>query len=239
MTTLTSALVAALFVVSTMPAVAQQELPAAATIRGENIWLRVDPAEDTEVVAYLQRGDQVRITDDATAADGDAFYPVRVTETGETGWVRDLAIDPRSFLSVAAREEIVVDTPEDGRRLSEAEYLATMSEQSSAVTDSFIAMRDLMGAPDPENPEWQSQVSDFIAEWRRARRTAAAISPPPAYSETHAAYLRGLGHYNNAGTSILRLLETGDTTLVDEIVRELELGNNEITAATELLNQVA
>ena len=111
MTTLTPVLVAALFVVSTLPAVAQREFPAAATIRGENIWLRVEPAEDTKVVTYLQRGDNVRVTGDATAADGDAFYPVRVTETGETGWVRDLAIDPRSLAPVATLPEVVVEEP--------------------------------------------------------------------------------------------------------------------------------
>ena len=27
------------------------------------------------------------------------FYPIEVVETGETGWVRDLAVDPRSFAS--------------------------------------------------------------------------------------------------------------------------------------------
>jgi hypothetical protein len=111
MTTRIPALVSALFVVFTVPAVAQQEFPVAAIIRGENIWLRIEPAEETEIVAYLQRGDQVRVTGEATAADGDAFYPVRVTETGETGWVRDLAIDPRSFATVASLPEVVIGEP--------------------------------------------------------------------------------------------------------------------------------
>lgn len=76
---------------------AQQIFPAAAVIRGENIWLRAEPAEETEVIAYLQRGDEVLVTDEATAAGGDMFYPIEVDATGETGWVRALAIDPRTF----------------------------------------------------------------------------------------------------------------------------------------------
>ena len=93
------------------PIAAQPEYPAPATIRGENIWLRVDPAEDTEVVAYLQRGDQIRVTADATLADGDAFYPIEVVATGETGWVRELAIDPTSFTPLDQLPVVEVNAP--------------------------------------------------------------------------------------------------------------------------------
>jgi hypothetical protein len=101
----------AFFVVSGSPLLAQRDYPATATIRGENIWLRVDPAEDTEVLAYLQRGDPIRVTGDAVPADGDAFYPIEVVETNETGWVRDLAVDPRSFTPVETLPEVVIDEP--------------------------------------------------------------------------------------------------------------------------------
>jgi hypothetical protein len=112
MSTLRSTLGVLLFVASTVPTIAQREYPATATIRGENIWVRVDPAEDTEIVSYLQRGEQIRVTGDATSADGDAFYPIEVVETGDTGWVRDLAIDPRSFTPLEALPEVNVDEPE-------------------------------------------------------------------------------------------------------------------------------
>ena len=104
-------LATALFVISGSPLLAQRDYPATATIRGENIWLRIDPAEDTEVLAYLQRGDPIQVTGDAVPADGDAFYPIEVVETGETGWVRDLAVDPRSFTSVETLPEVVIDEP--------------------------------------------------------------------------------------------------------------------------------
>jgi hypothetical protein len=104
-------LATALFALSGSPLLAQRDYPATATIRGENIWLRIDPAEDTEVLAYLQRGDPILVTGDAVPADGDAFYPIEVVETGETGWVRDLAVDPRSFTAVAELPEVVVGDP--------------------------------------------------------------------------------------------------------------------------------
>jgi hypothetical protein len=104
-------LMSGVFLVSSAAAAAQREYPATATIRGENIWLRVEPAEDTDVLAYLQRGDEVLVTGDTTAGDGDAFYPVEVIETAETGWVRDLAIDPRGFGAVATLPDVVIDEP--------------------------------------------------------------------------------------------------------------------------------
>lgn len=90
---------------------AQRQYPATATIRGENIWLRDTPAENATRLAYLQRGDQVRVMADATPADGDAFYPVEVVATGQAGWVRDLAIDPNSLTPVEDLPEVVVDEP--------------------------------------------------------------------------------------------------------------------------------
>jgi hypothetical protein len=70
--------------------------PASAVIRGENIWVRVEPAAETVIVRYLQRGDEVTLTGAAVTVDGMAFVPVE-TASGETGWVRDLAIDSRSL----------------------------------------------------------------------------------------------------------------------------------------------
>ena len=78
---------------------AQRRFPVAATIRGENIWLRADPAETTEVAAYLQRGDAVTITGPEETAGGETFVPVEVVATGDAGWVRELAIDPRSLVT--------------------------------------------------------------------------------------------------------------------------------------------
>ncbi len=111
MRVVTLVLATGLFVLSGSPLLAQRDYPATATIRGENIWLRIDPAEDTDVLAYLQRGDPIRVTGDAVPADGDAFYPIEVVETSETGWVRDLAVDPRSFTPVAELPEVVVEDP--------------------------------------------------------------------------------------------------------------------------------
>jgi hypothetical protein len=104
-------LAATLFALSGSPLLAQRDYRGSATIRGENIWLRVDPAEDTEIVGYLQRGDEVTITDDGVAADGDVFYPIEVVETRESGWVRELAIDPRSVTDIEELPEVVVEEP--------------------------------------------------------------------------------------------------------------------------------
>jgi hypothetical protein len=88
------------FLTFTREAVAQQ-FPASAVIRGENIRLRIEPAENADDVAVLQRGDAITITGAATAVDGDEFYPVELAGTGETGWVRVLFVNPKSIVPIA------------------------------------------------------------------------------------------------------------------------------------------
>jgi hypothetical protein len=89
-----------------------QQFPASAVIRGENIRLRLEPAEETDNVAILQRGDQITITGDVTAADGLAFYPVEVEQTGDAGWVRDLFINPRSIVPLVEPAPALEPAPE-------------------------------------------------------------------------------------------------------------------------------
>ena len=88
--------------------------PASAVIRGENIWLRVEPAAVSEVVAVLQRGEPVTLTTDAVAGDGYMFYPVTVDATGASGWVRELFINHRSIvpLDVPPAADVPAEAPE-------------------------------------------------------------------------------------------------------------------------------
>ncbi len=92
------------------PAAAQQitidTFPTDAIVRGENVWLRFDPAEATEILMYLERGDAITITGESVEADGDVFFPVEVVDTGEIGWIRDLFIDPGS---IGPAEDVTVD----------------------------------------------------------------------------------------------------------------------------------
>ena len=243
-------LAAALFVLSASPLLAQRDDPATATIRGENIWLRVDPAEDTEVVTYLQRGDAIRVTGDAVPADGDAFYPIEVVETGETGWVRDLAVDPQSLAGIERLPEVVVDEPPPAndenqpddltgdRDAQEAEYIAAIVEQSNELSASFTAMTELTGNPQFGDEEWAAQVADIVADWQIAREDAQVMTPPPAYTEIHATYLRALDYYNTAGENLLLGIEAVDPAFIEEATRNMELGVAELGDATDLVNEL-
>jgi hypothetical protein len=117
----------------------EYDYPAAAEIRGENIWVRVDPAAETEIVRYLQRGDEVTLTGEAVAANGIEFVPVE-TDAGETGWVRDLAIDPRSLV---ARDELASGDA-GGRQDGENRRQENERNPEVVVTDSV--------APEEEPP---------------------------------------------------------------------------------------
>jgi hypothetical protein len=107
---ISSLVVAGFSALAALAPVKAQELdiaafPASATIRGENIWLRADPAMSSEILDYLQRGDAITVTGEAVAADGEDFYPVEAVDIGETGWIRALFIDPDSVVATVVAAE--------------------------------------------------------------------------------------------------------------------------------------
>ena len=103
--TISLLLVAATSVLA-IPGMSAQEvsLPASAVIRGENIRLRAEPSFSADELEILQRGDTVTITGAAVAAEGDEFYPVEFTKSGQAGWVRTVFINPASLVAVQVLE---------------------------------------------------------------------------------------------------------------------------------------
>jgi hypothetical protein len=115
------------------PLAAAQQLvfdsfPASALVRGENVWLRLDPTADTEVIALLQRGDPITITGESVFDGDDEYYPVESDLTAESGWIGALFIDPRSVAGASAvvvpldevdaepEQDVAVDEPADQRQ---------------------------------------------------------------------------------------------------------------------------
>jgi len=142
--------------------------PASAVIRGENIWLRVEPAAETLIVSYLQRGDAVTLTGAAVTADGMAFVPVE-TASGETGWVRDLAIDPRSL---GGPDEGVAS---DGGRGQKRETRGRQRDQPTAEAVPVPAMLEETPSPvEPSAEPTSTPVALEIAPVPDATPTAAS-----------------------------------------------------------------
>jgi hypothetical protein len=185
-----------LFVLSGSPLLAQRDYPATATIRGENIWLRVDPAENTDVLAYLQRGDPIRVTGDAIPADGDAFYPVEAVETGETGWVRDLAVDPRSFTEIAELPEVVVEEPPAIEATAEPERRNNRQGRANGESAGDVSLRGV-----------GIDVTDsFMLESGRYRVTA---SIEPSEQDNFIVHLVGPGDFT--GNLFNEIIDAGMT----------------------------
>lgn len=160
--------------------IALEEFPASAQVRGENVWLRLEPAAETEVVTLLQRGDPITITG-ASVFDGqDEFYPVDAELTGESGWIEVLFIDPRSLSDastvVVPLEEIDIpldetDTVDDGgnqrQQNREARRLQRQAETDAAAEP----------APEAEDPA-AARAARRAA--REAEQDAAAVEEQPA-----------------------------------------------------------
>lgn len=112
-TLLTALVVVLLSAAGAEPLLAQQggviQVPATAIVRGENIRLRFDPATESDDVTIMQRGDTITITGAAVAADGDEFYPIALRDTGETGWIRAIFINPLSITPLEGAITVVPD----------------------------------------------------------------------------------------------------------------------------------
>jgi hypothetical protein len=94
-----------------VPSLSAQEatFPASAVIRGENIRLWAEPSFDADELDILERGDVVTITGEAVAAEGDEFYPVEFAESGQTGWVRTVFVNPDSIVPIQVLEPANVE----------------------------------------------------------------------------------------------------------------------------------
>ncbi len=172
-------------VVPPLPSAAQQlvfeSFPVSALVRGENVWLRLDPAADTEVITLLQRGDPITITGES-AFDGDEeYYPVESDLTGETGWVGALFIDPRSIAGASSvvvpldevdalpEDDVAVDEPADQRQQDrEARRAARQAEQ------------DQTQAPAAETEEPADDQAARRAARQAERAAATAETEQPA-----------------------------------------------------------
>lgn len=118
-----------------VPHLAAQEVtfPASAVIRGENIRLWAEPSFSADELEILQRGDAITITGAAVAAEGDEFYPVEFTASGQAGWVRTVFINPASLVGVQVLEPANEERPNRRDRTPvEAPVEQTAGEQGGA-----------------------------------------------------------------------------------------------------------
>ena len=144
--------------------------PADAVIRGENIRLRVEPAEDSADVAILQRGDAIIVTAESTRANGEDFFPVEVVLTGATGWIRALAVDPRS-IAASTTEPEVVETVEVVEPVESTEVDRAAEREARRAAREANAEPAAETEPTPEAAAPEADGVDPAAD-RAARRAA-------------------------------------------------------------------
>jgi uncharacterized protein YgiM (DUF1202 family) len=56
--------------------------------------LRKGPSTDDAVVATLTKGTEVKVTGAAKTGDNYTWYPVKVVDTGTSGWVAANFLEP-------------------------------------------------------------------------------------------------------------------------------------------------
>lgn len=171
-----------------VPALAQQSIyPATATIRGENIRLRIDATLNSEFVTVLQRGDAITITGEPVVADGEEYYPVTLQATGDSGWVRALFVNPDSIVTVLP-DAAPVDNGNARNRDQQAEPPADSGGQSADTAEDRQARRARRQA---EADAAQTPVATTEVQQAETAATPEALppveeTPPPTAAVTAA-----------------------------------------------------
>ncbi len=151
-----------------------QTFPATAVIRGENIRLRVDPALETDDLSIMERGDEVTITGEAVAADGDLFYPVDLNATGESGWVRVLFIDPNSIAPLLVVDEPVAAKDAKPKKNKNANQDRAQNKPADAAAEPTPDA----AAADRAARRAQREADAAAAAAAQTADAAAAVTPP-------------------------------------------------------------
>ena len=92
------------------PIAAQDEFPANALIRGENIRVRAELPESDFETALQPRGDNRVLSGPTAVTPEGEFYPVQVPGSGTSGWILVLFIDPASITAGQVTEVVVQPT---------------------------------------------------------------------------------------------------------------------------------
>lgn len=242
------------------------DFPSAAVIRGENVRVRVDPAIETDDVAILQRGDEVTLTGEAVKADGWVFVPVE-TADGNSGWVRDLFIDPGSVVATAdgstrnsnqetndrsARNDRRANSandvsssaddagqPTSGFTAEETLYAAQVLDQIGTLTSSMQDLTELTSDPQLGDTGWTIRVAAVIQAWRSIRDEAEKMTPPDAYKEVHDTYLQALDDLNAAGDDIAAGIDNLDADRLTSAQASIQKASDELAEAGRLADEVA
>lgn len=166
-----------------VPTISAQEVtfPASAVIRGENIRLWSDASVNSDELEILQRGDAITITGAAVAAEGDEFYPVEFVESGQTGWVRTVFVNPDSLVPVQVLEP--ANEERQNRRNQATDETPTPAEETtggeqggaSATTENREERRARRQAEQDASAEQPN--NPVPVEQTPAEETPAALPP--------------------------------------------------------------
>lgn len=195
---------AALALLCLSPSLAAQEaapsaLPATAVIRGENIWLRADPAASSEVLSLMQRGESVVITGESLTVGDARFYPIEVSATGDSGWVQVLFVDPDSIVSLGGLADVAA--PPDVETL-DAEALPVPVEATVVDAEAMTVPADAAPVPPPDAGDGNPDAAPAPEPTALPQVDAPSIEEPTPASAAGTAPTEPLAVVNSAGLGL-------------------------------------
>jgi uncharacterized cupredoxin-like copper-binding protein len=133
----------------------------------------------------------------------------------------------------------VVETAAAGLSAADTgDYIDEMSLIDTTVRESLARYDELAQDPQLLNPEWLFKTAFEFALWRSGHENALALTPPPAFAESHGLYLEALGLLAEVSDDVAAAADEGDLMALMQIGPKITRATGLLDQATDLMANV-
>lgn len=129
----------------------------------------------------------------------------------------------------------VSSSSHSGSRLSVNEYSAKVKEEADILGPALLEFSSLVQYPNSNDPKWRGQLGASLAFWKVEYEDAAKLNPPTCLSAANNTWVSALRSYNDAADLIVKSLDNGNTTLMQEALGQMHNANESIKQMSELI----
>jgi len=118
----------------------------------------------------------------------------------------------------------------------EQAYAHTVGNQCMALSQACIECGELLENPLMGDTEWTIDMATQLTIIQQLYSEAMELEPPNSMLTIHYKYVQSMSHFNKATSLLATGIDTLDPTLMEQAITELELGNQFMIEAGQLVN---
>ena len=172
----------------------------------------------------------------------------------------EMAVDPAEVVAQAVPEAVVEEDDVDalltpipvaepdeaapvveqqtGFTAEESAYANDVVEITESMVESFDEFTALMGNPRIGQNDWTIGVVTQFFIWDENYQEALALTPPPAFVETHALFVEALRLYSEAGDDAVVGIDTLDPAIINQASAKMNQASELIALASAEVDRI-